>query len=249
MGITWNPADKTAGLTLSNGDLTATKTTTNYENVRATAGYVVGKYYWECTVGDPTTVYDDWYLGVREVNESINTVGLGGDSAGYRVNPGNGTVVRVAVDFTAGNIWLAKDTDPWIGGGDPETDTTPTDTFTPGTEWLPWYGTDNGPSSADAYTTVTFTSPFVYSPPVGFDQFDPAELTVTAITPDTGSTAGGTPVTISGTGFNLPAYIVTSVNIDGNELADWVVVDQNTITGITPEGTVGAKDVNVVTTD
>lgn len=66
-------------------------------------------------------------------------------------------------------------------------------------------------------------------------------FTISSITPSTGSTAGGTPVTIIGTGFNPAA----TAAIDGNDLTGLTVVNDTTITGITPAGTVGAKDVVV----
>lgn len=245
MTITWNPSDKTAGLTLSNGDLKATKTTAlSYENVRATVGYNSGKYYWELTVGDPSsTISQDWYLGVRDVSESISTVGIAGLSAGYRPNPSNGSVARIAVDFDNSKIWVALDAGAWLnGGGDPETGTDPTGTIPGGgTDWRPWYGTDNMPSSLDSYTTANFVGPFVYSVPIGFDPFEPAAFSVTSISPEVGSTSGGTPVTITGIGFDLAA----TATIDGNQVTDLVVVGSTTITGVTPAGTVGAKDVVV----
>lgn len=67
------------------------------------------------------------------------------------------------------------------------------------------------------------------------------QLSIIFITPDQGPTVGGTPVTITGTGFDPAA----TAAIDGNDLTDLVVVDDTTITGITPAGTAGAVDVTV----
>lgn len=47
---TWNPADLT-GITLSNGNLTATNPTGPNGGVRSIASITSGKYYWEVTVG------------------------------------------------------------------------------------------------------------------------------------------------------------------------------------------------------
>lgn len=66
-------------------------------------------------------------------------------------------------------------------------------------------------------------------------------LSITSITPNTGSTAGGTPVTIVGSGFDPAA----TAAIDGNDLTDVTVVDSTTMTGITPAGTAGEVDVTV----
>ncbi len=70
-----------------------------------------------------------------------------------------------------------------------------------------------------------------------------AAPTVTGISPNYGSTAGGTNVTITGT--NLTG--ATSVTIGGAAATSVVVVNPTTITATTPAGTAGAKDVVVTT--
>lgn len=53
---TWNPSDKSANVTLSNGNLTATITAnTAFYGARATIGKSSGKWYWEQTVSDTTS--------------------------------------------------------------------------------------------------------------------------------------------------------------------------------------------------
>ncbi|WP_024834549.1 hypothetical protein [Ruminiclostridium josui] len=47
--VTWNPTDKEWGVTLSNGNLTATISGLS-SGVRASLGKSSGKWYWECTV-------------------------------------------------------------------------------------------------------------------------------------------------------------------------------------------------------
>src|SRR6266571_3299925 len=70
----------------------------------------------------------------------------------------------------------------------------------------------------------------------------PSSLTVMAVSPATGSVAGGTSVTITGTNF----INVTSVTIGGTELGNRTVVSSTQITGTTPAGTSpGATDVVV----
>lgn len=49
---TWNPADKAAGVTLSNGNLTATGLL-NTTSARSTIGKSEGKWYWELTINAP----------------------------------------------------------------------------------------------------------------------------------------------------------------------------------------------------
>ena len=83
-------------------------------------------------------------------------------------------------------------------------------------------------------TDFTVTDGFTYT------DLDPA--VVTSITPNIGSSAGGTPVTIVGDNFTG----ATVVNIGGNPATSVVVVNDETITAVTPAGTVGLADVEVV---
>ena len=68
-----------------------------------------------------------------------------------------------------------------------------------------------------------------------------ADPTVTSILPTTGPTAGGTAVTISGDFFLAGA----TVTIGGVAATSVVVVNDNTITAVTPATTAGAKNIVV----
>ena len=67
--------------------------------------------------------------------------------------------------------------------------------------------------------------------------------TVTSISPTSGTTAGGTSVTITGTNFVAGA----TVTIGGSSCTSVVVVSSTSITCTTPAGTAGAQDVVVAT--
>jgi Domain of unknown function (DUF1929)/IPT/TIG domain len=69
--------------------------------------------------------------------------------------------------------------------------------------------------------------------------------TVTSITPNSGTTAGGTSVSIAGTGFLAGA----TVNIGGNTATGVMVVNSTTITATTPAHAAGAVNVIVTNTD
>jgi IPT/TIG domain len=71
---------------------------------------------------------------------------------------------------------------------------------------------------------------------------DPTAPTVTAITPATGPTLGGTGVTITGTGFTG----ATGVTI-GGQAAAFTFVNDTSITATTPVGTAGTANVVVTT--
>ena len=66
--------------------------------------------------------------------------------------------------------------------------------------------------------------------------------TITAVSPDEGSEAGGTPVTITGTGFDS----VSSVKFDGT-LSAFTVNSGTQITATVPAGAAGSADVMVTT--
>ncbi|MFZ4505345.1 MAG: MBG domain-containing protein, partial [Microbacteriaceae bacterium] len=79
----------------------------------------------------------------------------------------------------------------------------------------------------------------------------PATLTITgpqllAITPDEGFVVGGMPFEITGSGFGFDA---PTVEFDGLAATDIVLVDSNTITGLTPKHAEGLVDVVVTTTE
>lgn len=65
--------------------------------------------------------------------------------------------------------------------------------------------------------------------------------TATSLDPDSGSEAGGTPVTITGSGF----IGATGVSFDGTPGTDFLVVDDTTVTVVTPAGEVGPAEVIV----
>ena len=67
--------------------------------------------------------------------------------------------------------------------------------------------------------------------------------TVTGVVPNSGPTAGGTPVTITGTGFTC----VTGVTFGTAPAATFTVVNSTTITATSPPGSPGPVDVTVTT--
>jgi hypothetical protein len=133
--ITWNPADKSPSIVLSNNNLTALSVggdTSNrlQQSVRSTVGYSSGLYYFEFTVNVWT---NDTALGIATLAYNLAPVdGLGGDPTGaaFRgatvINPqgifvgdpfhgtfgsgidANGDVICVAVNINTTEIWFAS---------------------------------------------------------------------------------------------------------------------------------------------
>jgi hypothetical protein len=90
---------------------------------------------------------------------------------------------------------------------------------------------------------ATLTNGFEYVPP-------PVALTIASVSPDNGSTAGGTAVTITGTGFTSDCEFRFQTRFDGPELLQSVIIVSSTeATGDTPAWPHGAGLVDVVVQD
>jgi hypothetical protein len=100
--------------------------------------------------------------------------------------------------------------------------------------------TVNSPPHAAATVNVVVVDDAGNSAPLPFQYVDIASDLV-SIAPDSGSQAGGTDVTLTGTGF-LGA---TGVTFDGIDGTNFVVVNDSTITVTTPGPNLGAVDVVV----
>ncbi|RUR01400.1 IPT/TIG domain-containing protein [Labedella endophytica] len=112
----------------------------------------------------------------------------------------------------------------------------------PGTELVVVSDTEitvTSPAGGPGTVDVVVTSPVGSSAALPFEYF-PVTV-VTAIDPETGDEAGGTAVTITGDAFTG----ATGVTFDGVPATEFVVVDDETITAVTPAG-VGTVDVVVL---
>ncbi len=138
--VTWNPSDKSSVISLSNGDLRATKITdTNFASVRATRGVSIGKWYFEIVVVQGNT---QQLVGVGNSSANLNSY-CGSDANGWsyhkidgnKINnavavaygatwPLNATVIGIALDMTGGKLWWAKN-NAWQASGDPAAGTNP----------------------------------------------------------------------------------------------------------------------------
>lgn len=115
---TWNPADKSAGTTLSNGNLTAALGGQN--GVRGVFGQNANKYYFEITA---TAVGSATAIGLGNPSASLDFLGIGSSNAVvvletgfvYMNNGGtsasigaiaNGAIICIAVDLTNQLIWF-----------------------------------------------------------------------------------------------------------------------------------------------
>ena len=178
MSVTWNPSDKSANISLSNGNLTATATNTAWKSVRATEYKSSGKWYWEITID--VAADNNHILGVGTSNANIGSY-AGSDvySYGYRGTTGQkyhngsavaygntftiGDIISVALDLDNGKIWWAKN-GTWQASGDPGAGTNPAYTSVSGS-FYPMYSPF---TNTNAATADFGDSGFVYSIPAGF---------------------------------------------------------------------------------
>lgn len=167
---TWNPSDKDATITLSNGNLTAACSSVGFGAVRSVRGVSDGKYYWEVTI---QTANARELVGVIDGASVINTIlgtsatsygyfGFDGtkrnnaSSTAYGATFGNGDIISVLLDMDAGTLTF------WKNGS------------TQGTAFTGLTGTlyaafSGGSASFTEQGTVNFgASAFTYSPPAGY---------------------------------------------------------------------------------
>ena len=175
--ITWNPSDKGANITLSNGNLDATGATA-FHSVRATTSRSSGKKYFEILLvaadasgsiigamdgsGTLTTYVGNSANGFGHQNNGTDYVTgdtLSNDPATtYTTND----VVNIAIDFGAGSAWLGKN-GSWVTG-DPAAGTSPWVTGISGA-YFPTYSTAN---ASNAGRLRTKNAQFTGSVPSGF---------------------------------------------------------------------------------
>ena len=71
------------------------------------------------------------------------------------------------------------------------------------------------------------------------------EPTITSISPSSGTTSGGTSITVKGTRF----LVTPTITIDGNPATNVAFIDTTTVTAKTPPGTLGAKQLVLTNPD
>lgn len=170
---TLNPSDKSANITLSGGDLTATGNGLWY-SVRATQGKSSGKWYWEITC---TTVGGSGMFAGGIMNSSAvltNYPGANVNGRGYHAASGNifnngdtgvpgitytsGAVIGVALDMDNGECKFYKN----------NTQSGSTLTGLTGT-WYPALSPGDFPSQGSILTVNFGASALTYTPPSGFN--------------------------------------------------------------------------------
>lgn len=179
---TWNPSDKSANCTLSNGDKTAVCGTVggSLSGLKAVAGKTSGKYYCEFVLTG--SVNNNMTLGIANSSApntafGINTNSLGlfggggvfrnGSQVGTDGTGSSGATVSMAVDRDNNKIWFRVNGGDWNNNAanDPATNTGGIDiSGVSGTIFPAW----NGFSSTDTNVANFGSTAFTYAVPSGF---------------------------------------------------------------------------------
>jgi hypothetical protein len=170
----WNPNKVySSNFTLTNGNLTATDTSSNISTrIASMAIPLTGKYYFEITA---TTISASLgFIGVIDsatangntafqINGAYRSGGQIYNLAGTAQTSGSsytsGDVIGVAVDVTSGTVQFYKNN---VAQG-----ATPSFSFTAGTELYPYIATDNN-AGTKTFNANFGQRPFSYTPPTGF---------------------------------------------------------------------------------
>ena len=183
----WSAADAAAnGMTLSNGGLTVTGSGGSWVSSRTTTSKTSGKLYVEFLSVNFPGNWSFWGLASSGFNAAsyLSTSNYSGGiymgnsvlvSTGFTSNspnvappfpPAVGDVWALAVDFAAGNVWLAQN-NTWISGN-PATGAGPAMSFVPATvgALFPAISIENAP--APIWTLQATAASQKYAPPAGF---------------------------------------------------------------------------------
>lgn len=181
----WDSSDKSAGITLSGGDLIATVSagTDQWRSIISDTAIASGKWYWEIPITEALRANGDNVLvGVSDTRPADgsfvgNTSGSyayyqsgvkfnGGTPTGFGATYTTGDVIQVAVDTTAGKVWFGKN-NTWQGGGNPGAGTGEAYSGLSGTKYAAC-SLFRGVAPPTKITAAFAAADQTYSPPSGF---------------------------------------------------------------------------------
>lgn len=183
---TLDPANKGADITLSNENLTATKSSNNdFDSVSSVLGVSDGKWYWEITLNSNGSPSFFAFVGVGTSGVSTsNYVGQNSSGYGFYQDDGNvytsatpsaygsawetnGITVRVALDADNGKVWFST-SETWPNSGDPSTGANPAFSGLTGVIYA-WISLFRSSTPAHVMTANFGQSAFSYSVPSGYN--------------------------------------------------------------------------------
>lgn len=227
---TWNPSDKNANVSLSNGNLTTTGAANQQGSIRGVAGRTSGKCYWEVTL---TTTGSGSGTGLANINavlanlttaSAANSTGcawinysgaiyIDGSSVLAMGAVADGTVVCMALDIDNKRMWFRLGAaGQWNGSGTANPATNVGGLTVPFGAALAAYPLDlyAFPVAATSHTANFGDSVFTGAVPSGFTAGFP--VSIAGINPPGGSKNAGLGGGIGGMGSN-PIPPVSLYNI------------------------------------
>lgn len=181
--VTWNPSDAHGEITLSGGNLTASKPNgaSTHRSVRATYGIPdTESGYFEVLCVEGAT-FPNHMVGVATLSAPLTSY-VGSDANGWSYYQGDGQKITnagassygatwtngdiIGVAFKNGKVWFAKN-NTWQASGDPAAGTNEAFSGITGTIYPALTLYYPGPP-IDSATGRFKTSDFTYSPPSGF---------------------------------------------------------------------------------
>jgi hypothetical protein len=191
----WSAADAAAtGMTLSNGGLTVTASggsgawTTTRISTSKTSGKLYLEFHLNTVIAGPSIMFGmanagfnvsvaNSYLGSAAYSVGLQHSGTTIVSAGFVANYGTipsaaaNDVFALAIDFTAGSIWLAKN-NVWMNSSNPATGSLPVVSFTPATVGALFGAMSLQLSGSQTATLQATTASQAYAAPSGFSAWD-----------------------------------------------------------------------------
>lgn len=182
---TLDPANKSADITLSNGNLTALKggASDALKSVRSTLSVSSGKHYFEVHV-DVGATSTFMLVGVGTSGVDLTSY-VGANASGWayyedtgqKVNGGtlstyganwktDGIVIGIALDMDNGKVWFSR-AGVWQGSGDPASGANPAFTGLSGAFYA-YLSLYKKTAPADQLTANFGASAFTYAAPAGF---------------------------------------------------------------------------------
>lgn len=167
---TWDPAFKASNLTLSNGNLTVTPTSTTAGLVRSTIGVTTGKHYWEETIATTVIYVSHGVCNGSEVTSSW----IGGTVNSWGYNAWGGTVLNNTFSVAAPGTYAAGDVIGYALDADAHTlkvykNNTLVATVTGLSALIYACACENGTTIGGPNTVNFGATPFVYGPPSGYN--------------------------------------------------------------------------------
>ena len=231
----WSASDAAANaMTLSNGGLTVTPTTSIWQSVRGTISRTTGKYYAEFLLAGSS----DHLLAVGIASTSFvatnylssSTYSLGGflsgggcaGSAGFNENyntpitaVASGDVLQIAVDLTTGSFWMGLN-NTWMGSSNPGTGTAPMASIVAPALGLAFYPAMSfSDPAAGVWTLQPTPASQHYLPPPGFQAWDGGPVTPPATSVWSSADAAANAMTLSNGGLTVKgvgsAFTPTSI--------------------------------------